>query len=207
MIRTRQRTEWGFTLIEISLVVMIIGIMAVPLYLLIARELENLHVRQTTDALELAREALVTYAAQNNGCLPFAADFEGGRIDTNALGSGGYTDTGIGIANQHAGDLPWTDLGLGSNLLDGNRLRIQYFVASQYTDSDADPSNGISCNAGYRGLERRRSAFPMPTARAEIAICLPRCPIPGSLRSGSNFSITPPTRLSDRSCCRSNRPI
>ncbi len=155
MIRARHRAERGFTLIEIALVVLIVGIMAVPLYLLIARELENLHVRQTRDALGLAREALVTYASENNGCLPFAADFEGARIDTDATAAAaaGYADTGKGVANQHAGDLPWADLGLGANFLDGNGMRIQYFVASPYTDSDADPASGITCNAGFRGQE------------------------------------------------------
>ena len=37
------------------------------------------------------------------------------------------------MTDTRAGDLPWNDLGLSDKFRDGNGLRIQYFVASQYS--------------------------------------------------------------------------
>ncbi len=154
MVQAKRSGESGFTLIQAAVLILILGMLLAPVFSFITRDLGSEKKQQTREVVEVAREALIAYAARNNGCLPFAADFEGGRIDTDATGAAaaGYADTGKGVANQHAGDLPWADLGLGSYFLDGERNRLQYFVAGQYTDSDADPTNGITCNAGFRGF-------------------------------------------------------
>ncbi len=109
--------------------------------------MDSTHEEFTQMTLKTARDALIKFAAQNDGCLPFAADWEGGLSNTDQNGDPGYTDTGVARDNTRAGDLPWADLGLSKSFRDGDGLRIQYYVASQY----ADLGNG--CVARSLGAE------------------------------------------------------
>ncbi len=148
------RASAGFTLLELTIVIVVLGLLLVPLLWLTTMSVGTTREQATSEALATARDALVAFAAGNNGCLPFAADYEGGYPDTDATGaSGGYVDTGVGRANIRAGDLPWADLGLSSSFVEGDGWRIQYYVATLYTDVDANPTNGIACLAGFRGFE------------------------------------------------------
>ncbi len=149
-----QAARAGFTLIELAIVIAVLGLLLVPLLRLTAASIGATRVQETTAALAGARDALIAFAAANGGCLPFAVDFEGGYPDTNATGaSGAYVDTGASSGSKHGGDLPWADLGLTNGHLDGEGLRIQYYVATPYTDSNDDPSDGIICHARFRGFE------------------------------------------------------
>ena len=83
----------------------------------------------------------------------------------------GYVDTGVVRKREnkptetqdvYAGDLPWADLGLGSDFLDGDGLRIQYYVATPYLPIIQLPAEvGVTpleqkdriCPAGFRGFE------------------------------------------------------
>ncbi len=144
-------SQRGFSVSGVATVVVIIGMFVVPFMRFAATSIE---ARQIQDAatsetvLERARDALVAFAAANNGCLPFAADFEGGLPDTDATGvAGSYIDTGVGATDVLAGDLPRADLGLTDSSLNGDQLRVQYYVASAY----ADPTG--NCGARFRGFE------------------------------------------------------
>ncbi len=144
-------SQRGFSLSGVATVVVIVGMFVVPFMRLTA---SSLKARQTQEAatsetmLAPARDALIAYAAANNGCLPFAADFEGGLPDTDATGAAGsYIDTGVGATDVLAGDLPRADLGMTDSSLDGGQLRVQYYVASAY----ADPTG--NCDARFRGFE------------------------------------------------------
>ncbi len=144
----------GFTLIELAIVIAVLGLLLVPLLRLTAASIGATRVQETTAALKAARDALIAFAAANGGCLPFASDYEGGYPDTDATGaSGGYVDTGANPSSKHGGDLPWADLGLTNSFTDGDGLRIQYYVATPYTDSNGNPSDGIDCLARFRGFE------------------------------------------------------
>ena len=152
--RQRVEHETGFTLIELAIVIVVAGLLLVPLLRLAGSSIATTRLQATQGALETASEALIAFAAINGGCLPFAADTEGGLPDTNATGAAGNIDIGIRVsgADRNAGDLPWAALGLTNTFVDGDRLRIQYYVASPYTDKDAGLAS-IDCNAGYRGVE------------------------------------------------------
>lgn len=142
---SRSESERGFTLMETAGVLGMAGLLLGPMLAIGHDMMAETRAQQTERALGIARAALIEFAAENNGCLPFAADQEGGVPQAG--------DTGIGVTNRRAGDLPWADLDLGRNFLDGNGQRLQYFVASQYVDSDGDPSNGLTCKAQARGEE------------------------------------------------------
>ncbi len=145
----RPRAQAGFTVIEMAIVVILVGLVIVPLLRLTASSVGATREQQTQTTLETARDALIAHAATNGGCLPFAADFEGGLIDTDASGAAavGYVDTGVAQSPNHGRDLPWADLGLTSSVFDGDGLRSQYYVAKGYADV------GVSCAAGFRGFE------------------------------------------------------
>lgn len=139
----RREGERGMSLFETAGV---IGAAGLALGLLVtagADLLRETRAEQTQRALEAARTALVDFAAAHGGCLPFAADDEGG------LPAAG--DTGEQRIGKRAGDLPWAELGLGRGFLDGRGLRLQYYVASQYVDEDGDLADGITCKAQAKG--------------------------------------------------------
>ncbi len=143
LLRERGR-QGGFSLPEIATVIALAGAIATPIIASGEMLRERARARQTQLTLELAREAVIAFAIDNGGCLPFAADTEGGLPEP--------ADTGVGVPDKHAGDLPWADLGLPGGFLDGDGLRVQYYVASVYTDDGSDP-NEITCAAGHRGAE------------------------------------------------------
>lgn len=151
--------QGGFTLIELAIVMVVAGLLLTPLLRYIGTAVVTSRLKATNSVLDTASDALTSFAATNGGCLPFAADFEGGLPDTDAGGAAssspdtGKRGTGSG---QAAGDIPWADLGLGNNFLDGDGLRIQYFVASPYTDNNVNQA-GITCDAGFRGFQWQSS--------------------------------------------------
>ena len=149
-----QRSQAGFGITGLAIIVVVMGLLIVPLMRLTASSMETTRAQQTQVAFDAARDALVAFAAQNNGCLPFAADFEGGLPDTDSTGGApaGYFDDGGRTQNNHAGDLPWDFLGLTNAFLGRDALRIQYYVATPYTDQDNN-ANAIRCKGGFRGFE------------------------------------------------------
>ena len=132
----RRQAQRGFSLLEMAAVMTAAGAILGPVLASFESSIDAIRGEQNEVVLETAREALIRYAAQHDGCLPFAADWEGGLPDTGQTGAPGYTDTGIAANNTRAGDLPWADLGLAESFRDGDSLRIQYYVASQYADLD-----------------------------------------------------------------------
>ena len=142
----------GFTIIEFAIVVVVAGLLLVPLLRIAGSSIISTRLKETQSRLDTARDALVAFAAVNGGCLPFASDFEGGLPDTDASGAQSTPDTGDRSSNQNAGDLPWADLGLTNAFLDGDNLRIEYYVATPYTDTDANQAT-ITCDAGFRGFQ------------------------------------------------------
>ncbi len=141
----RRRTEKGFSMPELVITMTAVGAILSPVLDAVDTSMDTIRTEQNEAILDVAHEALIRYAARNDGCLPFAADFEGALPNTDQTGGTGYTDTGVAKSNTHAGDLPWTDLGLGDSFRDGDGLRIQYYVATQY----ADFSDG--CAASSKG--------------------------------------------------------
>ena len=152
--RIERRTDrLGFTLIELAIVMVVAGLLLVPLLRMAGSAVKSTRLKLTQSVLETASESLIAFAAMTGGCLPFASDSEGGLPDTDASGAASNNpDTGDRSGNQNVGDLPWADLGLTNTFLDGDGLRIQYFVATPYTDTNSDPAS-ITCDAGFKGFQ------------------------------------------------------
>ena len=144
----------GVTRFEMATVVMLVGLLAAPLIALAPSSLQATRTGMTEITLERARDALIEYAAAHDGCLPFSADYEGGIPDSTQGGkvTSSSADTGVGKPGENAGDLPWAEIGLVKSLLDGNQLRLQYYVAPSYTDNNGTGTKD-DCGAGFRGFE------------------------------------------------------
>ena len=121
----RPESQKGFSLPELVVILTAAGAILSPVLDVVGSSMETIRSEQNQSILQNARESLLRYAAQNGGCLPFAADWEGSLPNTGQNGGPGYTDTGVAKSNTRAGDLPWTDLGLGDSFRDGDGLRIQ----------------------------------------------------------------------------------
>ena len=80
-----QRSRAGFTIIELAIVIVVISLLLMPLLRIAASSIGTTRTLDTGAALETARDALVAFAASNNGCLPFAADFEAAAAPRSRL--------------------------------------------------------------------------------------------------------------------------
>ena len=131
----------GFTLIEISIVLVVIGLLLSGGLLAIAPVLERTKITESNNRLDLIEDALVLYAIQHN-CLPCPAD---GDLVTGSGNDGRSEDDAGGFyvidcADENGGAscradgqdnvIPWTTLGLTeADALDGWGNRFFYAVS------------------------------------------------------------------------------
>lgn len=176
MPRGLPHSSGGFTFIELALALAVLGMLLLPLTHTLSQLQTRKRAEATMQALQNAKEALLNYAVHHQGCLPHAADSEGGLRDTDSAGISGVPDTGSvrqsiepaeGNEGQRAGDIPWADLNLSGMGIDGDQLRLQYYVASPFTAplqsraSNDQPVARIGCTARTRdGIEVWQPATP-----------------------------------------------
>lgn len=125
----QQLVGQGFTLIEISMVLLIIGILASSLAVPMAEKLGHTQYRQTDEYLRLANEALYGFALEQ-GRLPCPAKDEAGLESNTPCLTQGW--------------LPWKTLGLRRDDAWGQTLR--YFADSKLTQlikHNTQPANGF----------------------------------------------------------------
>ncbi|KQN65335.1 hypothetical protein ASF04_20785 [Duganella sp. Leaf61] len=120
-LRHRSR-QAGFTIVEIAIVLLVVGLMIGGLVAPLSSQLEQRRVTDTQRAMEDAREALFGFALRNN-YLPCPAI---SAID-------GREDRAGSICNKRYGYLPWATLGVQK--LDGWGRVLAYSVTPSFANS------------------------------------------------------------------------
>lgn len=126
---TRGR-DAGFTLAELAIVLLIVGLLLAGLLTPITTQVEVKRTSDTQKTLEEVKEALLGYAV-TNGRLP-CPDTTGDGKEDRAVANG--TDGCLG--GNYEGNLPWDTLGVGQVDAWGNRFH--YRVTNEFTRASGD---------------------------------------------------------------------
>lgn len=118
----------GFTLVEMAMVLMIVGLLLGGLIPTLTAQMESQRISETRKQMDEIQQALIGYAIIN-GRLPCPAD------PTIATGQGGAgaERTPPCTGNDSAGVLPWATLGVDETDAWGNRYT--YRVSSDFADA------------------------------------------------------------------------
>jgi len=146
MKKTHKKRQPGFTLVEMAMVMLIIGLLLGGLMPTLSAQMEAQRVSETRKQLEEVQQALMGYALAN-GRLPCPAD---PAIATGQANAGLEATTGSGsamtctnVANNAArGVLPWATLGVPETDAWGNRYT--YRVSRDFADALGSATYG-SC--------------------------------------------------------------
>jgi type II secretory pathway pseudopilin PulG len=117
-----RRFAGGFTLVEITIVLFILGLLIAGLIGPLETQLEARDRQQTLDAMNEIAEALYGYALTN------------GRLPCPDSAGDGLENVTAGVCDQLEGFLPWADLAAAPGDAWGNRFRYRIF--SDYTVVD-----------------------------------------------------------------------
>ncbi len=142
----RHASERGFTLIEMSIVVVIIGLLLSGSLLAVSPVIQGSKVSDTNARLDRLEQALTVYVIQN-GCLPCPAD----RALASSSANAGWANNGTvyygpthttntracsltAVCGAFVGVLPWNALGIAeSDITDAWGNRISYAVTAALT--------------------------------------------------------------------------
>ncbi|USX18409.1 type II secretion system GspH family protein [Oxalobacteraceae bacterium OTU3REALA1] len=114
----------GFTIVEIAIVLLVVGLMIGGLVAPLSSQLEQRRVSETVRVMDEAKEALMGFALRN-GYLPCPA----------ISAADGREDRAGAVCNKRFGYLPWATLGVGR--LDGWGRVLAYSVTPAFADSTA----------------------------------------------------------------------
>ena len=147
----------GFTLIEIAVVLVVIGLLLSGGLLAIAPVLEQTKITETRDKLDRIEDALILHAIQFS-CLPCPTD---GTLTTGTGNAGIALDSATAVpvngcaanasCRANGGDnvVPWATLGLSeADVLDGWGNRIYYDVSDALEQTGNMNRNGTTYPTG-----------------------------------------------------------
>jgi prepilin-type N-terminal cleavage/methylation domain-containing protein len=118
----------GFTLVEIAIVLVILGLLITGLIMPLAAQYDLKNYNETRTRVATIKEAIVGFAIVN-GRLPCPAD---GTIASGVAGAGLEVCTVTSVA----GVVPWATLGLPET--DAWNRRLTYHVTQSFTDGNPD---------------------------------------------------------------------
>lgn len=150
-VKSRAHPQQGFTLVEIAIVLMIVGLLLGGMLVPLNAQMEQQKVAATEKLLGEARDALVGYAVAN-GRLPCPAAPAIATGQPNA----GIARTPPCTGANSSGVLPWATLGVSES--DAWGRRFTYRVSSDFADAIG--------NATWGGC----APNPVPT-QASFALC------------------------------------
>ena len=132
----------GFTLIELAIVLVVLGLLLGGLLMPLATQVDIVRIKKTNDSLDKVQEALLGFAIINGNRLP-CPDNSGDGLEDNPCPS-----------PMVEGDLPWRTLGVGRYDAWGQAFR--------YRPDDAYVA-GIGFNPGTTGglVVQDRSGTPL----------------------------------------------
>lgn len=137
----------GFTLIEVAIVLVVIGLLVGSFIGSLTQRIENTRVVETEDELKEIKTAILGYTYKN-GYMPCADCFLllPGNCTGGTARDGSEDRDGNQCSNNSVGMLPWATLGLGESDAWGTRYR--YWVDPAYAhsgtlfDLDTDDAGG-----------------------------------------------------------------
>lgn len=134
------RKYGGFTLVEMAIVLMIIGLLLGGLMPTLSVQMESQHIKDTRKQLDEIKDALTGFAIINSR-LPCPAN--------GAASSGSELVTGSGVSltcTLTKGALPWATLGVNETDAWGRRFtyRVSHGVSSNFADG-VDGTGETSC--------------------------------------------------------------
>ena len=146
-------SQRGFTLVEISVVIVIASILIAGAISIATTQIENSRIKSTQDKQEAVRKSIITFLSHNQR-LPCPA------VDNLAQGNANYgveaatpgtcvgTTQFIGGANRNArGIIPWVSLGLDDDAtIDGFGRRFTYQVLLSQTAAGSASGAGLIGN-------------------------------------------------------------
>jgi len=130
-------SQAGFTLIELAVVLVIVGILLGSFIGNLSDRIENTRALETQKGLAEIKQAMLAYAYVN-GALPCPDCSAVGGGCVAALVGDGISDPvagGVCTVGTNLGDVPWATLGMGRSDAWGTRYR--YAVQSEYADTTA----------------------------------------------------------------------
>ena len=140
------RRAAGFTLVEIAIVLLIIGLVLVAAVGPMNRLFQSAQINANQERLDAAREALLVFASVN-GRLPCPDRTGDGREDVRSAAD----PPSFGCSgNLYEGFLPWATLGVQQTDYWGTRFR--YRVSAEFTRRGNDPAWTCGATAGQNVL-------------------------------------------------------
>jgi prepilin-type N-terminal cleavage/methylation domain len=120
----------GFTLVEMAVVLVIIGLLLAGLMMPLSAQVEQRRIDETRKAMDEITQALIGFALTANGRLPCPAN---PTVASGTAGAGTETNTGPnGSCVSNPGVVPWATLGL--NETDAWNRRYTYRVTGSFAD-------------------------------------------------------------------------
>ncbi len=144
----------GFTLIELAVVLVIVGLLLGGVLGTLSSRIENTRKNETIKELEEIKQAMIAFAYVNKRLPCPDCDVAGPNCNAGLVGDG-IEDLTVGVCTegQNLGHVPWATLGLGASDAWGTRYR--YSVQSDYaaTGLPAQPLFDLDSADGSASIE------------------------------------------------------
>lgn len=169
----------GFSLIEISMVVVIMAIIAGSVLALVSVQQARAKVSATQTKQEAIKQALINFIARNSRlpCPAVATLAQGAAnygVEANASANPACTGTtaiGAGVNVNVRGVVPWVTLGLADDAaLDGYHHRFTYQVRRSQADANAMTAVTISTLSGNIDIRDASGGALINNGNAAVAV-------------------------------------
>lgn len=155
----------GFSLIEMAVVILIIGLLVGPLLVPLGTQVEQRRVAETQKTLDEIKEALLGHALAKNHLpcpdLTAGAGSNDGTEDFNAA---------TGVCSGQEGNIPWTTLGIPQT--DPWGQRFHYRVTPAFSNRIPASSFSLSSNGDIRICQAAGCTATQASANSIPAIVL-----------------------------------